>query len=72
MSKSHIVPDYAQFANVHKLYSNQQSLEVSYVEIDNTPSYEIIGVKGVILRRECIEKEGISQFRTFFNFDDVH
>ena len=35
------------------------------MEIDNTPSYEIIGVKGVILRREGIEKEGISQFRTF-------
>ena len=35
------------------------------MEIDNTPRDEIIGVKGVILRGEGIEKEGISQFRTF-------
>ena len=42
------------------------------MEIDNTPSYEIIGVKGVILRGEGIEKEGISQFRTFKKSDAIY
>ena len=44
-----MVPNYARFAYVHKLESNQESLEVGYVEIVNGTNYEIIVVKGVIL-----------------------